>query len=340
MPVIINDVEDTEDTIEAPETPKQPQPPTRQMSNDEMIAMAIMSLATPLLGGMMGGKHGAQAGAVAGLKGAGMVAQNVVDENKQVEEEDRAFKRREAAEKDRFVNAVELEMVKDELRGDPEKKRQVTKNARGQPIDAVTGEIIDPSLPPPKPAPAVKGAKAPDVGKVEDKLRGDRDKHSITKRTNDLETSVRAMKSASPNAQGDLSLIFQYMKMLDPGSVVKEGEFYNAQNTTGIPGQVLNAYEKAKSGERLSDAQRKSFITEAEGLVKAQREAQKNYDKGITGIAERRGVNPQNVIINAFPEEQPAAPQLSPEDAAALKWANENPNDPRAAAIKQSLGAK
>jgi hypothetical protein len=35
---------------------------------------------------------------------------------------------------------------------------------------------------------------------------------------------------------------------------------------------------------------------------------------------------------------QPSAPSMSPEDAAALEWARANPNDPRAAAIVQSLG--
>jgi hypothetical protein len=32
--------------------------------------------------------------------------------------------------------------------------------------------------------------------------------------------------------------------------------------------------------------------------------------------------------------------QVSPQDAAALDWANKNPNDPRAATIKAHLGAK
>ena len=34
-------------------------------------------------------------------------------------------------------------------------------------------------------------------------------------------------------AAGDLSAIFAFMKMLDPGSVVREQEFANAQNAAG-----------------------------------------------------------------------------------------------------------
>lgn len=38
-----------------------------------------------------------------------------------------------------------------------------------------------------------------------------------------------------PSAANDLAMIFAYMKMLDPGSVVREQEFANAQNAAGIP---------------------------------------------------------------------------------------------------------
>ena len=69
-----------------------------------------------------------------------------------------------------------------------------------------------------------------------------------------------------PTAQNDLSLIFSYMKMLDPGSVVREGEFANAQNTAGIPDQVRNAYNKAISGQRLNPQQRQEFTNTARGV--------------------------------------------------------------------------
>lgn len=70
----------------------------------------------------------------------------------------------------------------------------------------------------------------------------------------------------NPTAQNDLALIFAYMKMLDPGSVVREGEFANAQNAAGIPDRVVNAYNRAISGERLNDQQRQGFIESARGL--------------------------------------------------------------------------
>ena len=57
----------------------------------------------------------------------------------------------------------------------------------------------------------------------------------------------------------DVSMIFNYMKMLDPGSTVREGEYATARDTAGMPQGLKNAYNKAVGGGFLSDAQRKDF---------------------------------------------------------------------------------
>ena len=38
-----------------------------------------------------------------------------------------------------------------------------------------------------------------------------------------------------PDAAGDMALIFSYMKMLDPNSTVREGEYATAQDAGSIP---------------------------------------------------------------------------------------------------------
>lgn len=73
--------------------------------------------------------------------------------------------------------------------------------------------------------------------------------------------------ASQPSAAGDLSLIFAFMKMLDPGSVVREQEFANAQNAAGVPDQVRNAYNKAVSGQRLNPTQRQDFLNQAAQLA-------------------------------------------------------------------------
>lgn len=67
-------------------------------------------------------------------------------------------------------------------------------------------------------------------------------------------------------AAWDLSLIFSYMKILDPWSTVREWEFANAQNAWGIEDKVRNAYNKAMKWTRLSDRQRQDFANTAKTL--------------------------------------------------------------------------
>ena len=50
----------------------------------------------------------------------------------------------------------------------------------------------------------------------------------------DVKESYRRVQSAADNGPGDIALLVGYMKMLDPGSVVREGEFATAQNSGEI----------------------------------------------------------------------------------------------------------
>ncbi|WP_433897128.1 hypothetical protein [Stenotrophomonas geniculata] len=131
--------------------------------------------------------------------------------------------------------------------------------------------------------------------------------------------------AGQPSAAGDLSLIFAFMKMLDPGSVVREQEFANAQNAAGVPDKVRNAYNKAISGQRLNPTQRQDFLnqaaqlaTNAEGRItgttrKYQEIArQYGYDpvRG-TGMADFSGVTGS---VSSGPE-QPVGPARPQTDA-------------------------
>jgi len=103
-----------------------------------------------------------------------------------------------------------------------------------------------------------------------------------------------------PSAAGDLSLIFGYMKILDPASVVREGEFATAQNAAGIPTQVSNMYNKVISGERLSETQRADFINQARNLVKSQKGQLDNFNSVYKDIATNYRLDPEKIIINPF----------------------------------------
>jgi hypothetical protein len=129
---------------------------------------------------------------------------------------------------------------------------------------------------------------------------------------------------SDPSPAGDLSLIFAYMKMLDPGSVVREGEFATAQNTAGVPDRIRNAYNKAISGERLSPGQRTDFMNQAKSIFSHSQKRQAEVTKTYTARAKRANVPVDLVVMDygAGIEEEPpkaSAPPTAPDAAPAAQ---------------------
>ena len=119
----------------------------------------------------------------------------------------------------------------------------------------------------------LSGRKPEDVQKQINVLRKDitnsgRDFAKIEAAKNRITKTGRKGTAAS-----DISLVFNFMKMNDPGSTVREGEFATAQNATGVPGRIVNLYNSLREGTRLSAPQRNDFIAQSEGLFDAQRDA-------------------------------------------------------------------
>ena len=111
--------------------------------------------------------------------------------------------------------------------------------------------------------------------------------------------------SVSPAA--DIGLIFGYMKMLDPGSVVREGEYATAKNAAGVPDRVVNAYNKAVNGEFLSDRQRQDFIGQADSLYGTARKTAEGVAGRYRGLATQYSVDPDRSV---YLPEAPTPPRL------------------------------
>lgn len=107
---------------------------------------------------------------------------------------------------------------------------------------------------------------------------------------------VRA-SAAQDNGQGDIGLIYGYMKMLDPGSVVREGEFATAENSAGIPTALQNMYNKAISGERLSPEQRQQFAQSAESLYNETAQNLDQTNNQYQSFATQYGVDPSRLLV-------------------------------------------
>lgn len=104
--------------------------------------------------------------------------------------------------------------------------------------------------------------------------------------------------STLDSGPGDISMIFAYMKMLDPTSVVREGEFATAENAGGVGSQISNLYNKVLSGQRLTPELRKQFLASADQLYQ---EASGNIKDTNTQFTTRAGgwnVDPSRFVIS------------------------------------------
>ena len=100
----------------------------------------------------------------------------------------------------------------------------------------------------------------------------------------------------------DISLIFSYMKMLDPRSVVREGEFLVARKTGGPADFLLSYLNRLKDGSILTDGVRRSFRDMALGLYN---NAKKNLEtsnektlKQITNVFKIPEGYGKSILIN------------------------------------------
>ena len=107
----------------------------------------------------------------------------------------------------------------------------------------------------------------------------------------------RVVRSAdNPSPAGDLALIFNFMKVLDPGSVVREGEFATAQNAGGIDERVRSLYNQVVEGTRLTEAQRADFVDRAGRLYGGAQEQYQSIADQYSDFAKQAGLDPSLVI--------------------------------------------
>lgn len=137
-------------------------------------------------------------------------------------------------------------------------------------------------------------------------LRKEYSDSPVTKMTIGRRESFNTMQATAEqdSASGDISFIYAYMKMNDPTSTVREGEFATAQNAAGIPEAIRNMYNKALSGTRLSKEQKASFLKTAGGIYERQLKEQDKENARFSKLASRSGFDPQDVVIE-FREQQP-----------------------------------
>lgn len=101
---------------------------------------------------------------------------------------------------------------------------------------------------------------------------------------------------ADPSPAGDLSLIFNYMKILDPGSTVREGEFATAQDSGSIDDRTRGLYNRIVNGERLSERQRSDFADRATRIYSSAEQQYNSFAEQYGRFAQAAGLPTEQVI--------------------------------------------
>ena len=112
-----------------------------------------------------------------------------------------------------------------------------------------------------------------------------------------------AATNPNPTGATDVALIFGFMKTIDPGSTVREGEFATVENTRGVPDQIRAIYNRVTQGERLSAEQRQNYLTEAKRQALGRLEIQNSIDDRYRNLAIVNKMNPENIINPMFSQE-------------------------------------
>jgi len=136
---------------------------------------------------------------------------------------------------------------------------------------------------------------------LEKEFRGLYKNSPIVKNFDEANTQLNKLISGAEqdSAAGDLSMIFTYMKVLDPTSVVREGEQATAQNAAGISSKVRNLYNKLLTGERLTEDQRKDFVSSGINLFKANTRSLDTFREGFVKTFKNKNINPSDIFMDS-----------------------------------------
>jgi hypothetical protein len=114
--------------------------------------------------------------------------------------------------------------------------------------------------------------------------------------------------SRSNTGAGDMSMLYSFVKLLDPNSVVRESEFAAAAASGSFGERIQGAVQRLTTGERLPDTLRNSFLTEARNIFATQNRQYESTAETYRRLAERNGIDPENVVIPFGRAASPAAP--------------------------------
>jgi hypothetical protein len=121
------------------------------------------------------------------------------------------------------------------------------------------------------------------------------DAQKVVKTYKTMENAVQ-----NPSVAGDVSLVFNYFKTIDPQSTVREGEYDTIINATSVPDRIKNYAQRLKTGQKLTEGQRQDLLNTARQNVMAIAPQVQTTVDNYRGFVGTLGKDPDKVIRNPF----------------------------------------
>lgn len=117
---------------------------------------------------------------------------------------------------------------------------------------------------------------------------------------------------ATTSAPATLAAATQFMKMLDPESVVRESELGMALNATGMWDRFTNIYNTVQHGGVLTPNQAKEFGRIADVVFEAASKSQQGRVQHFKGLAKSYNFDPERVVPAIGPQNRRASDAAQP----------------------------
>lgn len=267
------------------------------MTNQQKLAMSLAVLAPTLIGYGFGGAEGGALGASIGGKGVEQYGKGI-----EAQKEKQRLLAKESADRS----------IKDRALAKDERKQQKDEEFKERELNLKEKEI----------------ESTRELKRLERDLNNSKDKrdleirlgqnfqgNALVKEHAQATTAIKKIREAANNTTGnaynDVALVFNFMKVLDPGSTVRDTEYATAANAAGVPERVKKLWAGVKDGEKLTPDQRSEILAASEKQYRASEESFGSLQSQYQRVAAEYGVRPENVTMTF---DQPVAKKEIPKD--------------------------
>jgi hypothetical protein len=112
----------------------------------------------------------------------------------------------------------------------------------------------------------------------------------------DAYAAIERIGAGKPSPFGDMSLMYSYIKILDPNSAVREGEYATANNAQSVPDQIRTMYNRAVAGELLLPQRRADIVRQSRQIAGSRLQTHEQIEQEYRRLAEQQGLDPTAVV--------------------------------------------